>query len=171
MGMRFILWAVLIAALAYIWGREILALGEARREGIVTVTDLQRFRRRTLGVVLLLLLGIGMDLSFRLTWEAPWQEVGFYGIFLILFFWLLIVAARDLRASLLALAQEQQGVTLMTLEELRRTMQGNTVRRDTDRIPLMDFAGRPRDGSSARIPKMKLSSEAFPEEESPEPPR
>jgi hypothetical protein len=169
--MRLVLWAVLIATLVIVWGREVLALEEVRREGMVTTGDRRRFRRRTLGLFLLLLLGVGMDMSFHVEWAAPWQEAGFYGIFFIVFIWLLIVAARDLRASLLAIAQEQRGVTLQTLEELRRTMEANGPRRDTDRIPLMDFSGRPRDGSSARIPKMAFPSETFPEEESQEPRR
>ncbi len=169
--MRLVLWAVLMASIAIIWGREVLALGDARREGMVTAGDLQRFRRRTLGLVLLFLLGIGMDMSFHVEWAAPWQEAGFYGIFFILFLWLLIVAARDFRASLLAIAQEQRGVTLQTLEDMRRTMEANKPRRDTDRIPLMDFSGRPRDGSSARIPKMVFPSDPFPGEGSQEPRR
>ena len=157
--MRIVLWAVFIGILAIMWGREFIVLGEARREGAATAFDFRRFRRRSLGLLLLLLLGIGMDLSTWLQWDTPWQAIGFYGIFLIFFIWLLIVAARDLRATVLSFERERQGVTLQALEEMRRTVSRRESRDEYDPIPLIDFTGRPRYGSSAHVRKPDLSGD------------
>lgn len=165
MSVRIVLWAVFLAILAIMWGREFITLGEARREGTARLFDFHRFRRRTLGLFLLLLLGLGMDLSTWLEWDTPWQAVGFYGIFFILFLWLLIVAGRDLRATLASFQHENEGVTLAALEEIRRTFAAQRGSRDHDAIPLMDFTGWPRDGSSPHVRKMDDASGTFPEEE------
>jgi hypothetical protein len=159
-GIRIVLWAVFLAILGIMWGREVIVLGEARREGRATQFDFRRFRRRTLGLFLLLVLGVGMDFSTWLQWESPWQTVGFYGIFFILFIWLLIVAARDLRATVMTFERERQGVAMEAIEEMRRVVARRASRADDQPIPLMDFTGRPRDGSSAHVRKPDFSEES-----------
>jgi hypothetical protein len=166
MSFRIVLWAVFLAILAIMWGREFITLGEARRDGSATLFDFQRFRRRTLGLFLLLLLGIGMDLSTWLKWDTPWQAVGFYGVFFILFLWLLIVAGRDLRATLATFHNENEGMTVAALEEIRRAFAAQRGSRDHQAIPLMDFSGWPRDGSSPKVRKLEEDlSESAREEE------
>ena len=109
------------AALVAAWAREILEFGAARRENRLTRANYLRIRRRSLGFFLLAVL-IGM-VYFTTNVEAALQTqlkplMAWYGSCLMIAIWLMIVAARDFRATILAAVDENRAATLASVEGL-----------------------------------------------------
>lgn len=141
--MAVLLWLVFLGVLAYLWAREILVFEAMRRtEEGTRPSDFQRFRRRTLGLVLLLILAALVHLG-AVTPNLDHQgRIGWAGICFILVIWLLIVAARDFRASLEELMDEQQRAAIEAIIEVERAAamhrEGQPLE-DHMMIPRLDF--------------------------------
>jgi hypothetical protein len=121
-------WVFLILILlvsGVLMAREIGALGEARRSGTDDRQQYVRFRRRTKGVLLLLLLFLMAaffeDIS---AWAGFGLREGFLyaGAFIIVLFWLLILASRDIKYTAHAALYQQQKITLESLAEIDREL-------------------------------------------------
>ncbi|MEQ8820882.1 MAG: hypothetical protein RLY93_11610 [Sumerlaeia bacterium] len=101
MWIRLIVWPLFLATLTGFWIREILSLREALRhhgEDLEAAKpELRRFRRRTLGLVVLVLLALGYDLLHILPFPEPRHQMAFIGVCFILLIWLLLIALRDVR--------------------------------------------------------------------------
>ncbi len=140
--MRLIIWIVFLATLALIWSRELLAYAKARRSAPDDDTRLRlikRFRRRSLGVFVLLLLGTSVDLSNYLDPVlAPEEMLGYYGMCLIELIWLGLIASRDITDVLEVYANSQTEMTIQALVEIEQQIE---AAKDPDerKIPILKF--------------------------------
>lgn len=123
MGMKIA--GLIVAAIfaAIVIGREVIAIGEARRAGHDVVPLYKRFRRRLKSVVLIWVL-LALSLFFRNVADAPWftpkVAILYVGLAIITLFWIMILAARDFKeAAHYAVAANQQ-ITLETLGEIEQ---------------------------------------------------
>jgi len=137
------MWTAFVILLAVLWGREVLHFGEQRREGTATREDYLRFRRRTLGIGVLLVLAVAADMGGLV---ADWLALDlrgkllYYGICFIMLIWLLIIAARDMKAIGETWVHEQNRLTVSTLRDLESRMR--SLRDPDDQpIPPLDFSG------------------------------
>ena len=140
------IWIVFVVLLLGLWGREVLALGALRRSPTgATRRDYQRFRRRTLGLVVLLVLAIMVHAGAATPNLDAQGQVGWAGMCFILVIWLLIIATRDFRDSLQDLIEEQPRATLEALLEIERLSiqrrEGQPLP-DHMMIPRLDFGPR-----------------------------
>lgn len=92
-------------------GREVIALGKARKDGEESAPYIERFRRRAKGlallVVLYLLAAFFEDIHAGLHFQA--REVILYiGFTLVVLVWLLILAGRDVRATALSALEQRR---------------------------------------------------------------
>lgn len=140
--MKIVLWVAFVTILVVLWCREVLAFGEARRTKTNPRRDELRFRRRTLGLFVLLLLGILYEGADLMPYASAVHELAYYGVFVIALIWLLIIAARDfqdLAGLYVEKNQEQALQTLVELEEELQRARGKDP--EQQRIPPMDFSG------------------------------
>lgn len=155
--MKIVLWGAFLALLLLLWGREILAFGQARREKENPRRDELRFRRRTLGLFVLLLLGAFYEIGGRLTFAGPEFELSYWGVCLILLIWLLIIATRDFRDLADLYVEKREEVTLQALVDMERELQKEARKRnmqasspgieeDNRPIPPPGPSGNPQDG-------------------------
>lgn len=100
--MKILLLAALVVVGAGLLGREVLALGAARRAGEAMLPHYRRFRRRVLGIALLLVLSVVVGWYDNL---AEWgtftlrDHLLYVGGVFILLIWTLITASRDLKET------------------------------------------------------------------------
>lgn len=123
--MRWFLLVLLLLAIFVYFGREILQIGEARRDGEDPLPHYRRFRRRLKCSLLLLLLFI---LAFFYEDFAAWGQfdahtslVYFLGTLIVLI-WLLIVANRDARATVMEAMEERRRITEEALQSVQAKM-------------------------------------------------
>lgn len=133
--MRILIAIVVILALLVAWSKEVVEFGAARREGRLTRESYLRFRRRSLGLFLTLCIfamifwaeaaarSFDLDAHGRLYW---------YGVAFALVLWLLIVAVRDLRATVLAAMADNRKISVESLEAVERAIR----ERRADRTPI-----------------------------------
>src|SRR5690606_28365511 len=121
---------------------------EARRSGAAGPRPMRRFRRRTIGLVLLAGLGVCYDLSNRFISQGAERndpdklvmELIFYGVFFGLLVALLILAAKDFHDVAEGYLEEQQKVTLQTLLEMEKELRGKgEVSEGNKLIPPIEF--------------------------------
>lgn len=102
MLLKIALLVILLLAAAHMLGREVIALGKARREGEDIALLGARFRRRAKGLALLvalyLLAAFFGNLHAALGFTAK-EVILYIGFTLIVLVWLLILAGRDVRAT------------------------------------------------------------------------
>ncbi|MCB2153574.1 hypothetical protein KQI84_01705 [bacterium] len=159
---RLVLWSTFLLLLLILWGREILVLGAAQREKEETRFENRRFRRRTTGLFVLLLLAGCYDLSNYLDpYLTARGAILYYGMCFIILIWLLIIATRDVRAEAIHYMEEQNQVTLQALLELERRV---AMRDDPDwqRIPPLEFPKKDED--EAEEPEAEALEEVEPKE-------
>lgn len=152
--MRVVLWSVFAALLLVMWGRELAVFVQARRERADTRRDMRRFKRRTLGLVLLLLMALLYDMAGLMAAHVregagvPWIELVYYGLFFALLILLLLVVARDFRDIAEGYIEARHDMTMRTLVEMDRDLRGPSGEEDQP-IPPMEFPreGGPRGGT------------------------
>lgn len=138
--MKAVLWTTFLLTLLFLWGREVLNFGAARREKADPKRDELRFRRRTLGLSVLFLLGVLYELHNDVPFAEPVHELAYYGVMFVVVIWLLIIAARDMRAIAESYLDEQQRMTLQSLVELEEQLRGSAETDPDNRpIPLVRF--------------------------------
>lgn len=155
--MRLVLWITFLLLLAIMWIREISQYVQARRTKPDAGRDMRRFKRRTLGLVLLLMLGLTYDLSSVLIMQGAGQatatqlrwELMYYLIFFLLFVALLILAVRDFRDVAEDYLDDQQQMTLQTLTDLDRELKARRQSDSDDQaIPRIEFPGKESDSDA-----------------------
>lgn len=140
--MKIVMWAAFAGILLVLWGREILAFGAARREKSDFRRDELRFRRRTLGLFVLLCLGLLYEGSHIMPYATPVHELSYYGVFVITLIWLLIIAARDFQDIAGFYVEKNQEQTLQTLVDLEEEIHRLRSRDPGNQpIPRLDFSG------------------------------
>lgn len=115
------LFVLLILFSLAIVGAEILRVGKGRRAGEDEKALFRRFRRRAKGVVLLnamFLLAAWYDEILSAHIHTAGGLLLYVGLVVILMFWLLILAARDLRETVTEATEQQQTIALQALVEL-----------------------------------------------------
>ena len=157
---RVILWTAFIALLAVLWGREILAFGEARRRMPDNhKRDELRFRRRTLGLFVLLLLVLSYDASnFLFDPDTLFgravdlrTELIYFGMCFILLIWLLIIAARDFHDIAESYLSSETNITLQTLTDVESEILKRKSGDDAP-IPPMNFEDEKSDENKDENP-------------------
>jgi hypothetical protein len=152
--MKILLWIAFLLLLLFLWGREILHTGAARRAGRDVRAAYRRFRRRTLGLFILFLLALTYQASDWIPFASLRHEAIYYGLYFILLIWLLIIAARDFTDLAESYVRDENRVTLETLQNLEKEIR--TRRRGEDqRIPGMRFRpgkGEPANGGGEANP-------------------
>lgn len=140
---RALVFLILAAAAAAFLSREILEVGAVRRTGGPLLPALRRFRRRTKGVVLLLILYL--QTAF---FEEVARGLGFghravllyFGLALVLLVWVLILAGRDLRETVLTAASEssrlrQEAMARLDAEVLARLTERRAAEKQSPKSP------------------------------------
>ena len=111
MLLKIALLVILLIASAHMLGREVIALGKARREGEDIALLGARFRRRAKGLALLialyLLAAFFDNLHAALGFTAK-EVILYIGFTLIVLVWLLILAGRDVRATALDALEQRR---------------------------------------------------------------
>ncbi|MEO8377634.1 MAG: hypothetical protein ABI579_08175 [Candidatus Sumerlaeota bacterium] len=111
MLLKLFLFVILVLACAYALGREVIALGLARRDGENSAPYIDRFRRRGKGLALLIMLYLLAAFFENVYTSLHFQarEVILYiGFTLIVLVWLLILAGRDVRATALQALEQRR---------------------------------------------------------------
>lgn len=112
-----------------------------------------RFRRRALGLVLLLIVPVSVALGDYLVIEDPMRRAAYYGLPTILLIWVLLIALRDLNASAEAFAKARQEATLEALraveEQLRNRRKDHG---DDQRIPTIRGSAPPAPAQAPKRP-------------------
>ena len=114
--------ALVAAALV---GREVLVVGQGKREGLEPKSLYRRFRRRTKGALLLLVLATGAAFHGEIAQGfglIPSEHFMLLGGLIILVFWVLILAGRDLHESTTELVDRRQAITIETLIEIEQAV-------------------------------------------------
>lgn len=133
MSLQLIAFLAICAAACYGVGYEVLVLGDARRSGRATPEDYRRFRRRFLGA------SVGVALAGVMLFAGWWERavladfhalIAWYGIGFILVIWLLIIATRDFRVTLLGAIEENRRITIESLENVERTIRSRQAQGD-----------------------------------------
>ena len=144
--MRIVLWTVFVIVLLMMWGRETHVYVQARRDKPDFSRDMRRFKRRSIGLFLLLLLGLMYDLSSVIsddtTGQPPSQlyyELAFYGAFFGVLVALLIIVLRDFRDIAELYSEDRTRMTLETLVELERELGPDS---GDEFIPRLEFPKR-----------------------------
>lgn len=118
--MAVVLWTTYAFALTLLWGREWLVWREARRADFGSQRASRRFRRRSLGLALLLASPLSVELIERLEETYGLIVIPLYGFSFIMVALVLLIALRDLRETLAAGAREQQEAALEAIRQLER---------------------------------------------------
>ncbi len=124
--MRYIFLVLLLVLAAWFLGRDVLTIGEARRDGKPLPKYLKRFRRHAKGLILLI--GIYLAAAFYEDLVSFYkftahQHILYIGLLTIMLIWVLILATRDLREVALDGVAEQQKI----LQESMQNIQSEVV--------------------------------------------
>lgn len=132
---------VLLAAAALAGSEWIAARG--RRPPPAT-----RTRRRMLAAGLLLLLGAMMSANRVMPFDEPAQWIGWHGVQLVLLLWVMILAARDLRATAMDYTRLRREAVREAMERVERLV---AERNDPDNqpIPILRVPSEPSDDAEA----------------------
>lgn len=125
MILKILLILVLVLVAAGLIGREVLVVGQGKREGVEQKLLFRRFRRRTKGVLLLLVLATGAAFHAELAGALgliPSEHFMLLGGLIIMVFWVLILAGRDLHESTTELVDRRQAITIETLIEIEQAV-------------------------------------------------
>lgn len=121
-------WAVLVILIIVAAGfifRESLVVSEGRRNGLDEKRLYRRFRRRTKGMILMIVLYISTvffeDIALTGIFSAR-EAILYIGATFILLIWLLIIASRDMKEVAHNALFERQRITLESLAELEKTI-------------------------------------------------
>ncbi|MDK2972322.1 MAG: hypothetical protein PWP23_2077 [Candidatus Sumerlaeota bacterium] len=133
-----VLWTAFVLTLVLLWCREVLAYGAARRLKADSTADQRKLRRRSLGLFVLFLLGLFYELASIIPFAHPLHELVYYGVFVIVLVWLLIIAARDLNDIAQTYVQERRDAALQALVDLEGQI-GTSGDSDDMPIPPIKF--------------------------------
>lgn len=159
MLIKLLILLALLAGLAGVVAREVLVTGAAQRAGQDPKPYFARLRRRTKGMVVLVLLyamaawyeeaagALGLGVRERL-----W----YLGGVLITLFWLLILAGRDLRESALQAMEERRRLTSETFERIQEEIRRRKA--EEEPIPIASGKAVPPMPKLAKVPKGKKKS-------------
>lgn len=143
-----VLWTAFVLTLVLLWCREVLNYAAARRLNADSTRDQQKLRRRSLGLFVLFLLGLLYELASLIPFAHPLHELVYYGVFVIVLVWLLIIAARDLNDIAQTYVQERRDAALQALVDLEGQVGGNRNSDDTP-IPPIKFPASPQQNTAA----------------------
>lgn len=118
---RVVLGLILCGGLVFGFCYEVIQFGEARREGRLSRHHYARFRRRTLGSVVVGLLGahlLTLDLAEEHLHADPRTLFSWYGVAFILLIWIVQIAVKDFRAELVHALEETRDVTRQSYGEI-----------------------------------------------------
>ncbi len=134
---RAAIWAAFLVIVAILLGRELLHMLDLRREGGACEFDRARFRRRTLGLGVLVVLAAMTDAGSLIDpyLDAP-RMLAYYGVCFVVLIWLLIIAARDYRALAESWSADRDRMAVEALLELEKEIRSDS---DDEPIPPLDF--------------------------------
>jgi hypothetical protein len=151
--MKWVLLVLIVFVSMALLSRETLVIGEARRQGAALKPHLKRFRRRTKGLLLLIVLYLAAilfnPLSQALSFTAH-EFLLYFGFYLVLFIWLMIVTVRDVRQTAIDALMENKNLTAKSLGKIEQEL-SNRSRPDGDN----DYAPI-RPGMTSQLKNKKL---------------
>ncbi len=136
---RILVWVVFVAVVAILYGREWLHFHDLKGTGEASENDRARYRRRSLGLGVLVLLAGMADAGtyFDRFLDAPLM-LSYYGVCFIVLIWLLIIATRDFRAVGESWVHQRERMAIEALRELEQELRENNDPEDRA-IPPLDF--------------------------------
>lgn len=124
--MKLLLFLVLLAAGGLLVGKELMEVGQERRAGKYPGPAARRFRRRTKGVGLVLVLYAMSALYEPIARAIQISKHGslmYFGLAVVLLIWVLILAGRDFRETVMDAASESARLRTEAMEKLDAELQ------------------------------------------------
>ena len=152
--MNWILLVLIVFVSLVLLSRETLVIGEARRQGHELTPHLRRFRRRAKGLLILnflYLAAIGFHPLSQLFFFTAHEFLLYFGFYLILLIWLMIITVRDVRQTAFDALMENKNLTAKSLGKIEQELRERHSRPqgDNDYAPI-------RPGMTSNLKNKKL---------------